>query len=138
MPYLRKEDRAAATRRWREKKRLGIPTRPRARVIPAPSQGASNVQRPSGSQQNVKTGHPARAFGNAFDVLSQALKPVASKAVKPVASVPMFTHPKVRSVHELPERAKQEAAAVGITLQGNNLGAPSVEVLERFKKKWML
>src|SRR2546425_10038046 len=126
MPYKNKQDRAAATRRWREKKRLGTPTQPKRSVIPPVEQRSDNGQRVASGQQNAKTGHPT----STFDVLREALKPVAS--------APAFMHPKVRSIYELPERALQELQVAGGSRQGNTFNFPPGFDGAGWKLRWGL
>src|SRR6266567_8480826 len=107
MPYLRKEDRAAATRRWRERKRAArqtIGTQHVSFSVSRPQQ--NNVFRPQSS-----TVPSSRT--SVFDVIRKAMNISAS-----VSASPTPPHFKVRRISEIPEDALRNA---GITRQGHIL-----------------
>ncbi len=111
MPYLRKEDRAAATRRWRERKKIE-----KKREI------SSNLPRLATNPSSVHV-FPRPGY--------------AAPKVAPIPALPPTSHmgkkmtrvPRVQRVTEIPESVLAEA---GITRQGNALSAgPDVD-LQRF------
>jgi hypothetical protein len=123
MPYLLKEDRAAATRRWRERKRAAMQTKDAQHAsFSAPRQQQSNVFRPQPS-----TVPSSRT--SAFDVIKKAMNISAN-----ISTSPAVPHFKVRRVSEIPEGALRQA---GITRQGNILSAgPGVDI-QKFLRTWL-
>src|SRR5438477_10580935 len=123
MPYLRKEDRAAATRRWRERKRV-------AKQTIGAHHASVNASRPQHS--NVSRSQPSTipsSRTSVFDVIKEAMNICASVSANP--TVPHF---KVRRVSEIPEDALKKA---GITRQGHILSAgPGVDI-QKFLRTWL-
>jgi len=112
MPYLRKEDRAAATRRWRERKKMekkGETSSNFPKLAANPS-SADVFPRPGYAAPNVG---PVPALPSTFHIAKKKI-----------------THlPRVRRVTEIPESVLADA---GITRQGNALSAgPDVDI-QRF------
>ena len=123
MPYLRKEDRAAATRRWRARKRAAKQTigAQHAHV------NASDPQQSNLSRSQPSTVPSSRT--SVFDVIKKAMNISASVSANP--TVPHF---KVRRVSEIPEDALKKA---GITRQGHILSAgPGVDI-QKFLRTWL-
>ena len=123
MPYLRKEDRAAATRRWRERKRAARQTIGAHHA----SFDASRLQ-----QSNVSRPQPSTLTSSrtcVFDVIKKAMNISANVSVSP-----RFPHFKVRRISEIPEDALRKA---GITRQGHILSAgPGVDI-QKFLRTWL-
>jgi hypothetical protein len=112
VPYLRKEDRAAVTRRWRQRKKM---EKKRETSSNLPKLAA----RPSSAHVFPRPGYAAPKVGPV-----PALPSTSHIGTK---KIPQF--PRVRRVTEIPERVSAEA---GITRQGNALSAgPDVD-LQRF------
>jgi len=123
MPYLRKEDRAAATRRWRARKRAARQTRGAQYA----SVNASRPQQSNASRPQPSTIPSSRT--SVFDVIKEAMNICASVSANP--TVPHF---KVRRISEIPEDAVRKA---GITRQGNILSAgPGVDI-QKFLRTWL-
>jgi len=92
MPYLRKEDRAAATRRWRERKRV-------ARQTIGAQLASFDASRPQ--QSSVFRPQPSTVPSSrtsAFDVIKEAMNISAN-----VSASPRFPRFKVRRISEIPE-----------------------------------
>ena len=111
MPYLRKEDRAAATRRWRERKK-----------IEKERETSSNLTKlavnPSSAHVLPRPGYAAPKVGQVLAL------PSSSQIGKKITHLP-----RVRRVTEIPESVLADA---GITRQGNALSAgPDVDI-QRF------
>ena len=123
MPYIRKEDRAAATRRWRERKRA-------ARQTIGAQHASFDASRPQ--QSNASRPQPSAVPSSRtsiFDVIKRAMDISASVSANP--TVPYF---KVRRVSEIPEDALKKA---GITRQGHILSAgPGVDI-QKFLRMWL-
>src|SRR5437867_10398194 len=121
MPYIRKEDRAAATRRWRERKRAARQTI-----------GAQHASFGASQQSNVFRPQPSTVPSSrtsVIDVIKKAMNISANISVSP--TVPYF---KVRRVSEIPEDALRQA---GITRQGHILSAgPGVDI-QKFLRTWL-
>src|SRR5438094_8465919 len=123
MPYLRKEDRAAARRRWLERKRVARQT------IGAQlaSFDASRPQLSSVFRPQPSTVPSSRT--SVFDVIKKAMNISANVSVSP-----RFPHFKVRRISEIPEDALRKA---GITRQGHILSAgPGVDI-QKFLRTWL-
>ncbi len=115
MPYLRKEDRAAATRRWRERKKMekkGETSSNLPKLAANPS-SADVFPRPGYAAPKVG---PVPALPSTFHIAKKKI-----------------THlPRVRRVTEIPESVLADA---GITRQGNALSAgPDVDI-QRFLRE---
>ena len=123
MPYLRKEDRAAATRRWRERKRA-------ARQTIGAQHASFDASRPQ--QSNASRPQPSTVPSSqtsVFDVIKKAMNISAS-----VSASPRFPHFKVRRISEIPEDALRKA---GIARQGHILSAgPGVDI-QKFLRTWL-
>ena len=121
MPYLRKEDRAAATRRWRERKRAA------KQAI-----GAQPASFSASQQSNVFRPQPSTVPSSrtsAFDVIKEAMDISAN-----VSASPRFPRFKVRRISEIPEDALRKA---GITRQGHILSAgPGIDI-QKFLRTWL-
>jgi len=141
MPFKSKSKHAAYMREWRIRKRQKAQEQ---RVNPPVVQRSSvSQQRPNG-QQSVKSGYPAKLAesrpGNVFDTigaLMQGREIVANGSANRVTSAPAFMHPKVRSIHEVPERAWQELYAAGGSRQGNAINFPAGFDGAGWKRRWM-
>jgi len=123
MPYLRKEDRAAATRRWRERKRA-------AKQAIGAQHASFSASRPQ--QSNMFRPQPSTVPSSrtsAFDVIKEAMNISAN-----VSASPRFPRFKVRRISEIPEDAVRKA---GITRQGHILSAgPGVDI-QKFLRTWL-
>ena len=121
MPYLRKEDRAAATRRWRERKRAARQTI-----------GAQHASFGASQQSNASRPQPSTIRSprtSVFDVIKEAMNICASVSANP--TVPHF---KVRRISDIPEGALRRA---GIARQGHILSAgPGVDI-QKFLRTWL-
>ncbi len=108
MPYLRKEDRTAATRRWRERKK-----------IEKKRQASSNLPRLAANPSSVH-GFPRPGYAAPAPVALTSISHIGKKKKK-------ITHfPRVQRVTEIPESVLADA---GITRQGNALSAgPDVDL----------
>ena len=110
MPYLRREDRAAATRRWRERKRAARQT--------------TGTQHASFSASRPQPSTVPSSLTSVFDVIKKAMNISAN-----VSASPRFPHFKVRRISQIPEDALRKA---GITRQGHILSAgPGTDIQKR-------
>src|SRR6266566_6166386 len=122
MPYLRKEDRAAATRRWRDRKRATKQT--------IGAENASvNAFRPRSNVSRTQPSTVPSSRTSAFDMIKEAMNISAN-----VSASPRFPRFKVRRISEIPEDALRKA---GITRQGHILSAgPGVDI-KKFLRTWL-